>query len=183
MLPKVLFIRTCKAWKDLFLQMNYIYPIVTNISQTATRVSRMNLAPSGSPIISWWLVVSIYWLLSTNFEPDFIIDFLLYIVVNFQSCLKCLWTCVHGFFFPSFFSISLCSYVYGTHIHQPGLSKELQDYFPFPSLTGLSRHFLQKYEGFRDRCVMELDNKVGDLGLFLCLLPAECLILGNSFSL
>lgn len=88
-----------------------------------------------------------------------------------------------AFFFPSFFSISLCSYVYGTHIHQPGLSKELQDYFPFPSLTGLSRHFLQKYEGFRDRCVMELDNKVGDLGLFLGLLPAECLILGNSFSL
>lgn len=128
MLPKVLFLRMCKAGKGLFSpNERHTDLTVTSISHIVTGDSGLNVAPNGT---SWWLVASTYFLLSTDFDSDFILYFpFVYVYQHMYMC-----------FFPTYLLIYPPSYVYGSYLYQPELLKRVPVFVLFllwPGLTGI----------------------------------------------
>lgn len=123
----------CRAENNVcFSKINFqlTYQCQAYPTPTVTGDSGLSFAPVVASICSWYLVVSIYLLLSTDFDSVLWFNFLFYIVVNFLSCLKCL--CLHVFFFlltythlppiysPTYLLVFLAMYMVHT-LYQPRL--------------------------------------------------------------
>lgn len=213
MLPEVLFLRTCKAEKGFFPKWTFCWTDSDKCVLCCHRGLRTGFIPSSSachipvpggvPLFapSNWLILFLLFI------------FLLYIVVNFPSCLKCLWIRVHVLFFLLTCPLPTCL-ITCLPVHLPAClltyppTHQSTFYFLAAFLAmymvhiSISRGFFKVVElvffSFFDQIIRAFptilwriqrqvcngfDREAGDPGLIPALPLAECLVLGTSFSL